>query len=146
VVNSAGTGARLPIFDSVESDWFRRGGVSISAGSGNATPSAPAAPESWSSPADDGFRAANAAASPATGAVTMAGLPKRVPSANLVPGKVGRDQAPAAATRRPAAPVSRSEEDVRRAADEVRNRMSGLQRGGREGRAAAPVNLESDEN
>jgi hypothetical protein len=79
--------------------------------------------------------------------VTTAGLPKRVPSANLVPGKVGRAQAPPAGVQRPAAaPAGRTAEEVRRAADEVRNRMTGLQRGAREGRAAAPVNYETDEN
>jgi signal transduction histidine kinase len=149
---SAGTGARLPIFDSVESDWFRRGGPPISTGGSGGGSTETSAAGSWSSPADDGFRAAKAAASPATGDVTTAGLPKRVPSANLVPGRVGRDQvgtdqARAAASQRPSpSPVARTEEDVRQAADEVRSRMSGLQRGAREGRAAAPVNLESDEN
>ena len=136
---------RLPIFDSVESDWFRRGGQPISRNTGPM----PSAAGEWTSPADDGFRAARAAASPTTGDVTTAGLPKRVPSANLVPGKIGRDQAqtPLAGGQRPvASPVGRTAEEVRRAADEVRNRMTGLQRGAREGRAAAPISFETDEN
>ncbi|MGH3251026.1 MAG: nitrate- and nitrite sensing domain-containing protein [Trebonia sp.] len=141
---SGETGARLPIFDSVESDWFRRGGMPLSREAGS-TPS-PTGP-AWTSPADDGFRAAQAASSPATGEVTTAGLPKRVPSANLVPGKVGRDQAPRTGVRQPAAsPAPRTAEEVRKTADEVRNRMTGLQRGAREGRAAAPVNYQTDEN
>jgi signal transduction histidine kinase len=140
-----GRGGRLPIFDSVESDWFRRGGPPLTRDGGAvATTSG-----SWTSPADDGFRAARAAASPATGEVTTAGLPKRVPSANLVPGKVGHDQAPPARVQPPvASPALRTAEDVRKAADAVRNRMTGLQRGAREGRAAAAPaeDYETNEN
>lgn len=73
---------RLPIYDSVESDWFRRGGSSFSAGDRSGD-------SSWTSPGDEGFRAAEAVASPSVGETTAAGLPKRVPSANLVPGSVG---------------------------------------------------------
>jgi hypothetical protein len=40
----------------------------------------------WASVADFGWRAAEQAARPAVGAKTTAGLPKRVPQANLVPG------------------------------------------------------------
>jgi hypothetical protein len=40
----------------------------------------------WESLADEGWRAAEQAARPAVGAETMAGLPRRVPQANLVPG------------------------------------------------------------
>ena len=40
----------------------------------------------WTSLADDGWRAAEQAARPSVGAATTAGLPKRVPQANLVPG------------------------------------------------------------
>ena len=56
-----------------------------------------------------------------------AGLPRRVPRANLVPGSVtsGGGQEPEAGT--PA-----------RSAESVRNRMASFQRGVREGRAAAP--------
>ena len=44
---------------------------------------------SWTSPADEGWRAAQVVASPAAGETTQAGLPRRVPRANLVPGSVG---------------------------------------------------------
>ena len=40
----------------------------------------------WSNPADEGWRAAELAAEPQTTDETVAGLPKRVPKANLVPG------------------------------------------------------------
>jgi hypothetical protein len=40
----------------------------------------------WTSSADTGWRAASQAATPAVGAETTSGLPRRVPQANLVPG------------------------------------------------------------
>ena len=43
-------------------------------------------PPSWGHLADEGWRAAEQLAQPAVGAETMAGLPRRVPQANLVPG------------------------------------------------------------
>ncbi|MEU6073029.1 transposase [Micromonospora sp. NPDC047074] len=48
----------------------------------------------WSSTADTGWQAAEQAARPAVGAETPAGLPKRVPQANLVPGSPLRDERP----------------------------------------------------
>ncbi|MGH3172477.1 MAG: hypothetical protein ACRDPF_01240, partial [Streptosporangiaceae bacterium] len=89
-VPSAGP-QRLPIFDSLESDWFRRSGTTMTgpqqALSSAVQPSASQA--AWTSPADEGWRAAQAVASPAAGETTQAGLPRRVPRANLVPGSVG---------------------------------------------------------
>jgi signal transduction histidine kinase len=123
-----GAGGRLPIFDSVESEWFKRGGTSFGGG---------AAAGSWTSPADEGFRrAAETVATPVAGQATTAGLPKRVPSANLVPGSIaaraaggqrgGQAQAPAQA-----GGPSRSPEAVRA-------RLTGFQMRGREGRTDAP--------
>ncbi|GIJ25908.1 hypothetical protein Vqi01_10700 [Micromonospora qiuiae] len=48
----------------------------------------------WSSLADSGWQAAEQAARPAVGAETPAGLPKRVPQANLVPGSPLREERP----------------------------------------------------
>ncbi|MFV2103807.1 transposase [Micromonospora sp. LOL_024] len=48
----------------------------------------------WSTTADTGWQAAEQAARPAVGAETMAGLPKRVPQANLVPGSPLREERP----------------------------------------------------
>ena len=76
-------GQRLPVFEAVESDWFRRGHKRF--GSSGTTAEANG---DWASPADDGWRAAETAASPSSSGVTEAGLPKRVPQANLVPGAV----------------------------------------------------------
>jgi hypothetical protein len=47
-----------------------------------------AATASWGEYADEGWRVAEQASRPAVGAETMAGLPRRVPQANLVPGSV----------------------------------------------------------
>jgi signal transduction histidine kinase len=118
---------RLPIFDSLESDWFRRSGKSLSmARPAAGAPAVAAAGQSWTSPADEGWRAAQALAAPSAGDTTQAGLPRRVPRANLVPGSVGGGGGDAEAD----APT--------RSPDVVRTRMASFQRGVREGRAAAP--------
>jgi signal transduction histidine kinase len=118
-----GQGNRLPIFESVESDWFRRGKHSAEGGTGPAE-----AVPSWSSAGDEGWRAAEAVHTPTSGGVTLSGLPKRVPKANLVPGTAGGDAAPAP-------PSIRS-------ASVTRDRFASFQRGVREGRAA----LRSDDD
>ena len=118
---------RLPIFESVESDWFRRGRhEAISAMSDQAEPAYRPAEvaNGWSSPADEGWRAAEALESPSAAGLTPAGLPRRVPQANLVPGGVNEPQAAAYQ----AAPT--------RSAAATRQRMANFQRGAREGRAA----------
>ncbi len=135
----AGQANRLPIFESVESDWFRRGRHSADRpNSGASAPggaAAAAAPEStntgaWTaSAADEGWRAAEAVSKPASGGVTLSGLPKRVPKANLVPGTVGANAAEATPP-----PV--------RSASVTRQRFASFQRGVREARAA--VNTEDD--
>jgi signal transduction histidine kinase len=119
---SMGEENRLPIFESVESDWFRRGRHGADrppprTGSGAVT-------ADWTSPADAGWEAAEVAHAPVSGGVTIAGLPKRVPKANLVPGGVGGGTTPA-----PPAP--------NRSASQTRDRLSSFQRGVREARAAA---------
>lgn len=149
---------RLPIFEAVESDWFRRGrsgvpAVSAPASTGSAGGSAVSPPGSagfaggtgsegagggwadhqsagvpepevsWAASASDqGWQAAAAASSPATGGTTSVGLPKRVPQANLVPGTAAPEAAAPIPTRSAAA---------------TRERFSSFQRGVREGRAAA---------
>jgi signal transduction histidine kinase len=126
---SNGLEHRLPIFEAVESDWFRRGRSGVGSGwsgsqpeNGGASPAA--APEvAWSTPSDQGWQAAAAASSPATGGTTTAGLPKRVPQANLVPGAVSSEQSAP-----PPVPA--------RSAAATRDRFASFQRGIREGRAA----------
>ncbi|MEV0154823.1 transposase [Micromonospora sp. NPDC050686] len=48
----------------------------------------------WSSTMDSGWQAAEQAARPSVGDATQAGLPKRVPQANLVPGSPLREERP----------------------------------------------------
>jgi signal transduction histidine kinase len=136
---------RLPIFDSLESDWFRRSGKTLSTArtqgatgpqGASGTPGVQqaaqqAAQQAWTSPADEGWRAAQVVASPAAGDTTQAGLPRRVPRANLVPGSVG------------SAGAEVETEAPARSPDAARTRMASFQRGVREGRAAAPQIEES---
>jgi hypothetical protein len=119
---SAGEENRLPIFESVESDWFRRGRHSADRTARTEAPVVSGT--SWTSPADEGWRAAEVVSTPVAGGTTVAGLPKRVPKANLVPGGVGGN-APAAG----AAPA--------RSAAQARDRLASFQRGIREARVAA---------
>ena len=110
---------RLPIFEAVESSWF-----SGAHGAPGSARTAVTAGGHWSSPADEGWRAAQTVESPAAGSPTEAGLPRRLPNANLVPGTVpGSHSQPAVAPSRSAA--------------DVRDRLAGFQRGVTEGRAAA---------
>jgi hypothetical protein len=115
---SLGEENRLPIFEAVESDWFRRGRPTVEWQSGQ-DEFAPG--RIWTSPADEGWRAAEAAAVPASGGLTSAGLPRRVPQANLIPGTAAEIAVPV--------PV--------RSAAATRERFASLQRGMREGRAAS---------
>jgi hypothetical protein len=113
------TEGRLPIFESVESDWFRR------SRRGSDAPDTGTATEAWSSPGDEGWQAAEVAQAPVSSGLTASGLPQRVPKANLVPGRAGL--AGAAATQR-----------VRpRSAAQTQERLASFQRAVREARAAA---------
>ncbi len=107
---------RLPIFEAVESNWFR-GGRTVPGSSGVTA----AAGSRWASPADEGWHAAETVDSPSSGGQTTAGLPKRLPNANLVPGAIPSVQ--------PVAP--------KRSAAATRDRLARLQRGVSQGRAAA---------
>ncbi|MEV4892894.1 nitrate- and nitrite sensing domain-containing protein [Nonomuraea sp. NPDC055795] len=82
----------------------------------------PSGEETWRTPADAGWRAAAAASDPSLGGLTSAGLPKRTPKANLVPGTAGQQAQPLS----PMPPVS---------ADRIRSRMASYQQGVRRGRA-----------
>jgi signal transduction histidine kinase len=108
---------RLPIYEAVESSWF-----SAARRTPGPARTAVKAGGQWSSPADEGWRAAQTIESPAVGSSTEAGLPRRTPNANLIPGTV---------------PSSQPAEVPSRSAADVRNRLAGFQRGVTEGRAAA---------
>ncbi len=124
-----GEGNRLPIFESVESDWFRRGRHSADRPNGTSN-AVPESATSWASASDEGWRAAEAVSKPASGGVTLSGLPKRIPKANLVPGAAGGDAQAAAP------PAARS-------AAITRDRFASFQRGIREARST--VNSQDDD-
>ena len=120
IVPSTGNPAeerRLPIFEAVESNWFK-GGRRVPGSAHTAVRTG----SQWSSPADVGWRAAETVESPTVGSSTEAGLPRRQPNANLVPGAIPSAQPAAAPSRSPA---------------EVRERLARFQRGATDGRAAA---------
>ncbi len=131
-------GSGLPVYESLESDWFRARGRGMvrpdqprtgamatepPATAAPATEPPPTAAPAWTSPGDDGWRAAAAVVTPNVGGTTSAGLPKRVPQANLVPGS---------ASDRPARTATMSE-----AAEIARSRLARFQRGSRRARATA---------
>ncbi|WP_433191277.1 nitrate- and nitrite sensing domain-containing protein [Actinoallomurus sp. CA-150999] len=132
-------GGRSPIFEAMQSEWFQRRKT------GSMAKSESPPPQEWSSPADEGFRAAETVRAPAVGGKTAAGLPKRVPGNNRIPGSVG--------SARPAPPqpqqsVQQPVQSARPAfqppeAETVRNRFSSFQQGVRRGRAA--IRPEDDE-
>jgi len=119
---------RLPIFEAVESDWFRtrrrppaRAGAAVNTHRTE---------RSWISPSDEGWHAAETVLAPAVGGITASGLPQRTPRANLVPGSAG------AREYRPATSAD--------SAEVVSNRLASFQRGSRRARAV-PRDESSDE-
>jgi hypothetical protein len=129
------SGPRLPIYDSIESEWFRRGTTHFTGGG--------SAAGSWTSPADEGFRAAQTVVSPVAGQATSAGLPRRVPSANLVPGSVTARPTPTGQRDSQAPPPA---DGPSRSPEAVRTRLTGFQVRGREGRSSVPERPGTDEN
>ncbi|MEU8655764.1 transposase, partial [Actinoplanes philippinensis] len=89
----------------------------------------------WSNPNDSGWRAAQKAATPAIAAETSAGLPKRVPQANLVPGSPLREERPLRIVRDAASIAAHTTGYFRgwRRGQEI----GGFAMGGRPGREAA---------
>ncbi|WP_243727004.1 sensor histidine kinase [Actinocrispum wychmicini] len=90
-----------------------------------------ASTSAWQSPGDEGWHAAQNLTKAAPEVITSAGLPKRVPKAQLIPGSApSRPTAtgPTQTQRTPALPP--------RSADAVRGRMSSFQQGIRRGRHA----------
>ncbi len=81
-------------------------------------------PASWASPADAGWRAAEVAQAPSIAGNTAAGLPRRVPKANLVPGGVEAITVPPPRAAR--SPM------------QTRQRLSGFQQGIQRARGAGP--------
>ena len=138
--------------DSAVSDWFRS---SRSPASGNGGSSAAAAPAGggWRTGADgwaEGKHAADIVANPVRGDHTSAGLPVRVPRANLIPGSAGGGHRAGGGSRPPdgrpgdsrpsdsrgaqAAPAARAP----RSPELARSRLSGFQRGTRRAKGHTP--------
>jgi hypothetical protein len=109
---------QLPVSEAAGADWFRRGQVP-----GPAGPAAGAS-AGWTSPADEGWQAAEVVAVPSSSGLTTSGLPKRVPQANLIPGTAARGQPGG----QPVSPP--------RSANATRDRFASFQRGVTQGRAA----------
>jgi signal transduction histidine kinase len=116
---------RLSIFDAIESEWFRQRAIGDYQRD-DLSDSWEQPAVDWSSPADEGWRAAERlqAASAQEAAVTPAGLPQRVPMANFVPGSIAAPDEPNQRATHP------------RSAEMVREMLSTYHRGVREGRHA----------
>ncbi|GIG62534.1 hypothetical protein Lfu02_69060 [Longispora fulva] len=105
----------LPIFRQVETAWFSRGD----------TGAVPAQRDTaWATAADPGWAAAASAAEPRPLEDTTAGLPRRAPMAQLVPGRVDADE--------PDTPITRT-------ADAMRASLTAFQHGAVRGRVPTDV-------
>jgi len=164
VPEHAGNGAREtvmsntgPAATAATSDWFRSRPSSAAGTNGSGTATAatvPAAQPEVRRPSGSdewmvGRHAAQIIAEPVRGDFTAAGLPTRVPQANLIPGSAGGGRAPAGGgtsrpgpgheTQAPATPRSPRSPDV------ARNRLSGFQRGVRRAKGLSPSAPDSGE-
>jgi hypothetical protein len=121
-VPADGSDGDLLIFAAARSAWF------------TGDPSEAASVE-WANPNDSGWRAAQKASTPAVAAETSAGLPKRVPQANLVPGTTVREERPLRIVRDAASIAAHTTGYFRgwRRGQEI----GGFAMGGRPGREAA---------
>jgi len=95
---------------------------------------APAAGNAWA----QGKHAAEIIAEPVRGDQTAAGLPVRIPRANLLPGSAGGPRAGSGASGRPADGPTPPASRPPRSPEVARNRLSGFQRGGQRAKAQAP--------
>ena len=128
--------------DSAVSDWFRSP-RSSAPGNGGSSGAAAQADGGWRAGAGEwaeGMHAAQIVAEPVRGDRTAAGLPVRVPRANLIAGSAGGHRA-GGGTSRPAdgrgtqaAPAMRAS----RSPELARNRLSGFQRGTRRAKGQPP--------
>ena len=127
----------VPISEPAVPGWFR--GEVPADGTGSAEQAGAWTPANWDSPADAGWRAAESAVTPVRGQLTTAGLPQRIPRANIVPGSIAERQAPPGGGRQAPPGDHPAPAGAQRSADAARNRLAGLQRGTRRAEnAAAP--------
>ncbi|MCX4905152.1 nitrate- and nitrite sensing domain-containing protein [Streptomyces sp. NBC_00878] len=139
---------RTPLYDTLETNWFNQaqaansqngsGQTNGQAVNGEQAPQQPAqaptppqrpvptasASASWrTTPNDELGRQAERVRQPSAGGVTVSGLPRRVPRANLVAGTAQQQQ-------------HQTGPQVSRAPDDVRGRLTNLRRGIQQGRQA----------
>jgi len=139
------------------SDWFRSrpsspAGTNGNTNGGGTATAAAAQPEVRRPSGTDewmvGRHAAQIIAEPVRGDFTAAGLPTRIPQANLIPGSAGGGRAPGGGTSRPGpghetqAPTTPRSP---RSPDVARNRLSGFQRGVRRAKGPSPSAPDSGE-
>jgi len=146
VPEPAGTAARQTgPATGATSDWFRSRTSPATAtgnGSSGSTPATvvqPAGNDGWAI----GKHAAQIIAEPVRGDLTAAGLPTRVPQANLIPGSAGGSIIGGGATSRPgprSGPEAQAPTTPRspRSPDVARSRLSGFQRGARRAKGPTP--------
>ena len=137
---------------SATSSWFRsrRTSATPAAGNGGTPPeTAPQTEGDGSSGADrwaEGRHAAQIIADPVRGDGTVAGLPTRVPRANLIPGSAGGGRsADSRVTSRPAdghQPQTPAAPRPHRSPEMARSRLSGFQRGARRAEGQTPRTAE----
>ncbi len=145
----AGSGSRETVqaANSATSSWFRnpRTSAAPAAGNGATAPGADATSpgaDKWA----EGRHAAQVIADPVRGDSTVAGLPTRVPRANLIPGSAGDGrQADSRATSRPADGHQAQKPAAlrpHRSPEVARSRLSGFQRGTRRAEGQTPRTAE----
>ena len=124
------------------SSWFRSRRLSETSAAGNAATPPGAAPQAGGDRWAEGKHAAQIIADPVRGDGTVAGLPTRVPRANLIPGSAGGGRpADSRVTSRPAdghqvqAPAALR---TQRSPEMARSRLSGFQRGARRAEGQTP--------
>jgi len=168
VPEHAGTSPRetVPAAATASSDWFRSrpstaagNGNGNGNGNGSAAAAVPASAQpdgpgsSGGTTGTDGWavgkHAAQIIAEPVRGDFTAAGLPTRVPQANLIPGSATgtRPAGGGAASRPGSGPEAQAPTTPRspRSPDVARNRLSGFQRGVRRAKSASPDAPDSGE-
>ena len=143
----AGPRETVQAANSATSSWFRspRTSAAPAAGNGATSPGADATSpgaDRWA----EGRHAAQVIADPVRGDNTVAGLPTRVPRANLIPGSAGDGrQADSRATSRPADGHQAQKPAAlrpHRSPEVARSRLSGFQRGTRRAEGQTPRTAE----
>jgi len=140
-----------PAAAAATSDWFRSRPSAATAGNGNGSASAVAEAEPPIAPPDRrvpsgsdewsvGKHAAQIIAEPVRGEFTAAGLPTRVPQANLIPGSAGGRAPGAGDNSRPGSGQAQAPATPRspRSPDVARSRLSGFQSGVRRAKGLTP--------